>query len=69
MKVSLICLEYFAAVYVLINILTETLKWRLMLRQMRENMLRQMKHVSVATDKKVIPFFIGPDDVVRYDVV
>jgi len=39
-------------------------------RQMRESMLRQTMHVHlrVASDTQTIHFFIGPNDVMRYDV-
>ena len=38
----------------LINVLTERLKWRPMLRQMRESMLRQTLHVSIASNIQMI---------------
>ena len=50
-----------------INVSTECLKWRLMLR-MWESMLCQMMHVHFASDTQTIQFFIGQNDIVHDDV-
>ena len=42
-----------------IDVLIERLKWRAMLWQMRESMLRQTMHVRVANDTQTIQFLLA----------
>ena len=60
--------HFFLIIIYIINVSTERLKWRPMLRQMWESKLRQTLHVCVDSDTKIFSFLIGPNDVVRYDV-